>query len=341
MRVPVEAPARSRPAGADLCEIADLDDDALFDALSRAQALAVDGAAPHLPEVLRGRTVLVHFGEPSTRTRMSFEIAARRLGADFVAFAGDHSTSAAKGETLLDAVRNVDAMGPDVIVVRERHEGWPRALTECLRARVVNAGDGCNEHPTQGLLDALTILEAFGRSPQDGDRSLRGVRVAICGDIAHSRVAGSDLRLLPRLGAEVIVAGPAGLVDPSALPPGVAYAPSLEAAITGVDVVMMLRIQRERLPTALDLPSDAAYHALWGLSSARLELAAPHAIVMHPGPMNRGVEIADAVADGPRSRILRQVALGVAARMVVLARACDRHALLPIRSNPQDPRELR
>ncbi|MCB9702074.1 MAG: aspartate carbamoyltransferase catalytic subunit [Myxococcales bacterium] len=321
------SPAASvRRRGADLCSIDDLDEDALADLLGRALAVA---EGPFLPEVLGGRQILAAFREPSTRTRMSFEVAAHRLGAAFVAYDGGAATSAVKGESPIDALRNLDAMGFDAVVVRDRQGGWPRALCAELGARVLNAGDGTNEHPTQALLDAATILEAHGRAPAAGSGALRGLRVAICGDLLHSRVVGSNLRLLPRLGASVILAGPPGLCGPELRRPGVEIAASLDEAIRGADVVMMLRIQRERLPAALELPDDRAYHAAWGLTEARLALASPRAIVLHPGPMNRGVEIADAVADGPRSRILRQVRLGVAVRMAALARACGRLSHLP------------
>ncbi len=321
-----EAGRPVRRVGADLCGIGDLDDAEIATLLGRALAVA---DLPHLPEVLCGRQILAAFAEPSTRTRMSFQAAARRLGATVLTFDGGAATSASKGESPLDALRNLDAMGFDAIVVRDRREQWASRLTELLSARVINAGDGISEHPTQALLDAATIIEARGRRADAGPEALVGVRIAICGDILHSRVAGSGLRLLPRLGASVVVAGPPGLVDPERLPDAVDYAESLDAALVGADVVMMLRIQRERLPASLELPDDASYHARWGLTQRRLETAADDAIVLHPGPMNRGVEISDTVADGPRSRILRQARLGVAVRMAVLARACGRLHHLP------------
>ncbi len=318
--------AGCRRAGADLCGIGDLADAELAEILGQALAII---ELPSLPEVLRGRQIVAAFAEPSTRTRMSFTAAARRLGADVLAFDGGASTSASKGESTLDALRNLDAMGFDAFVVRDRQQGFARRLRGELRARVINAGDGIGEHPTQALLDAATILEAFGRFAYEGKHALRGLRIAICGDILHSRVAGSNLRLLPRLGASLVVAGPPGLIDPAALPSSVEVAESLDRALLGADVIMMLRVQRERLPADLELPDDASYHARWGLSVSRLERAKAGAIVLHPGPMNRGVEIADAVADGSRSRILRQAHVGVAVRMAVLARACGRQDLLP------------
>jgi len=205
--------------------------------------------------------------------------------------------------------------------VRHHAAGAVHLLARKVDCSVVNAGDGAHEHPTQALLDALTILEAFGLEPVPG--AMKGLRVAICGDLRHGRVGRSNMRLLRSLGAELVIAGP-GELAPAALAAEfeVALAPDLDTAITGAHVVMMLRIQRERLPASVELPSDASYHAAWGLSERRLERLAPDGVVLHPGPMNRGVEIADAVADGPRARILRQVTLGVAVRMAVLARAC-------------------
>ncbi len=276
-------------------------------------------------DVLRGCTVVNLFFEPSTRTRTSFEIAGQRLGASMVNFFSDGSTSAAKGETVLDTVRTLEAMGVDALVIRGRQDFLPHKLADSglVNARVVNAGDGRNEHPTQALLDALTIIEAFDRSPREGARTLAGLRVAICGDILHSRVAHSGARLLAMLGARVRIAGPAGLVgEDDGSTEAIRRAATLDEAIEGAHVIMMLRIQRERLSSSLVLPDVAAYHAEWGLTARRLERAHPDAIVMHPGPMNRGVEISSNVADGPRSRILRQVALGVVVRMAVLARAC-------------------
>ena len=317
-----EAVGARRP-GRDLCEVGDLDVAEACALLSAARAFlplaAGDGRRGSVG--LRGALILSLFNEPSTRTRLSFEVAARRLGAQVVDFVHDAASSAAKGETELDALQNLDAMGFEAVVVRDGRDGYPRWLCSRLRARVVNAGDGAHEHPTQALLDALTILEAFGREPAPG--ALQGLRVAICGDLRHGRVGRSNLRLLRALGAEVVIAGPGELAPASlAAEFGVALAPDLDAALTGAHVAMMLRIQRERLPAALHLPDDASYHRAWGLTPERLARLDPRGVVLHPGPMNRGVEIADAVADGPRARILRQVTLGVAVRMAVLARAC-------------------
>jgi aspartate carbamoyltransferase catalytic subunit len=252
---------------------------------------------------LAGRTVLNLFYENSTRTAMSFAMAAARLGAQPLTLSVEHS-SVKKGETLSDTALTLDAMAPDGIVLRHRDNGAAAAVAELVGCPVINAGDGTNEHPTQALLDALTLRQHFGR--------LEGLTVAICGDIRHSRVARSNAKLLPRLGAQVRLAGP-----PSLLPDGLAGSRSIEDAIAGADAVMMLRVQRERLKEDLgDAPGE--YLERFGLTPERLAGAAPHAVVLHPGPMNRGVEIADEVADSPHSLILRQVANGVAMRMAVL-----------------------
>jgi aspartate carbamoyltransferase catalytic subunit len=261
---------------------------------------------------LRGRTVINLFFEPSTRTRTSFEIAGKRLSADVINVSSS-SSSVTKGETLLDTARNLEAMGPDLIVIRHPSAGAPHQLARVCRASVVNAGDGAHEHPTQALLDALTIRQQKG--------SLRGLRVAIIGDILHSRVARSNAHLLTTLGASVSVAGPGTLAPPefAALVGGesLSVARRVEDAIEGADVVMVLRIQRERQDKAF-LPSLREYAVHYGLNLKRLQLAKPDAIVMHPGPMNRGIEIASDVADGARSLILDQVANGLAVRMAVL-----------------------
>jgi aspartate carbamoyltransferase catalytic subunit len=257
---------------------------------------------------LRGKTVINLFFEPSTRTRTSFEIAGKRLSADVVNISTS-SSSVTKGETLLDTVKNLEAMQPDILVVRHSASGAPHYVAARTRARVVNAGDGTHEHPTQALLDAFTIRRAKGK--------VAGLVVAICGDIAHSRVARSDAMLLSTLGAEVRFAAPRTLL-PAALD---AYPAKvfdrIEPALEGADVVMALRIQKERLAGAL-LPTLREYSRQFGLNATRLSLAKPDAIVMHPGPINRGVELDGAIADGPRSVILDQVEAGVAVRMAVL-----------------------
>ena len=261
---------------------------------------------------LRGYTVINLFFEPSTRTRTSFEIAGKRLSADVINISSS-SSSVTKGETLLDTARNLEAMSPDLIVIRHPSAGAPHQLARICRASVVNAGDGAHEHPTQALLDALTIRQQKG--------TIKGLRVAIVGDILHSRVARSNAHLLTTLGASVAVAGPgtlaprefAALVGEGEL----SVERRIEGAVEGADVVMVLRIQRERQDKAF-LPSLREYAVHYGLNMKRLALAKPDAVVMHPGPMNRGIEIASDVADGARSLILDQVANGLAVRMAVL-----------------------
>ncbi|MDT4895880.1 MAG: aspartate carbamoyltransferase catalytic subunit [Acidobacteriota bacterium] len=260
---------------------------------------------------LRGRTVINLFFEPSTRTRTSFEIAAKRLSADAINISASTS-SVTKGETLLDTARNLEAMSPDCIVVRHSSAGAPHQLARICRAGIINAGDGAHEHPTQALLDALTIRERKGR--------IHGLKVAIIGDILHSRVARSNIHLLTKLGATVSVAGPGTLVPNefgTLVEEGVVVEQHIEDAIEGADVVMILRIQRERQDAAF-FPSMREYAVHYGLNLKRLEGAASDAIVMHPGPMNRGIEIASDVADGTRSLILDQVSNGLAVRMAVL-----------------------
>lgn len=260
---------------------------------------------------LRGRTVINLFFEPSTRTRTSFEIAAKRLSADAVNVSVSTS-SVSKGETLLDTARNLEAMSPDCIVVRHSMAGAPQQLARMGHAPIVNAGDGSHEHPTQALLDALTIREYKGR--------IAGLRVAIIGDVLHSRVARSNIHLLTKLGATVSVAGPGTLVPAEfgeLVEAGLRVEKRIEDAIDGADVVMVLRIQRERQDTAF-FPSMREYAVHYGLRPQHLKSAAPDAIVMHPGPINRGIEIASEIADGSSSLILDQVTNGVAVRMAVL-----------------------
>ena len=257
---------------------------------------------------LRGKTVVNLFFEPSTRTRTSFEIAAQRLSADVVNFTTAIS-SQVKGETLADTARNIASMAPDFVVVRHAHAGVPAMLARQLACGVVNAGDGAHEHPTQALLDAMTIRR---HKP-----SFAGLTVAMIGDISHSRVVRSNVHLLTRLGARVRVAGPRTMVPPGIEALGVEVHHALEPAIADADVVMMLRLQLERQSRYL-FPSLGEYARLFGLTAERLKLARPDAIVLHPGPMNRGVEITSEVADGPQSKILEQVGQGVAVRMAVL-----------------------
>jgi aspartate carbamoyltransferase catalytic subunit len=257
---------------------------------------------------LRGMTVVLLFLEASTRTRTSFELAAKRLSADTLSVSGGTS-SVVKGETLVDTARNLAAMSPDIVVLRHRHSGSPHLLARSIDASIVNAGDGGHEHPTQGLLDALTIRRHKGR--------IEGQRVAIIGDIAHSRVARSNIAALSKLGAEVTVCGPPTMLPQGVEALGCRATSDRDAAIRGADVVMMLRIQKERMTEEL-FPSDREYALRFGLDRAALGLAKPDVLVMHPGPINRGVELAPDVADGPESVILEQVANGIIVRMAVL-----------------------
>jgi aspartate carbamoyltransferase catalytic subunit len=257
---------------------------------------------------LRGRMVINLFFEASTRTRFSFETAEKWLSADSLNFAAKGS-SVEKGESLLDTARNLQAMSPDLIVIRHGSPGVPHFLARHLKAGVVNAGDGAHEHPTQALLDALTIRQRLNR--------LDGLRVAICGDIAHSRVVRSNIWLLTKMGAKVVVCGPPTLLPDRIASMGVDVTTDFDGALEGADVVMMLRMQLERQGMSL-FPSIREYFRLYGLDAKRLKKAKPGAIVMHPGPMNRGVEIASDIADSDRSVILEQVSNGVAVRMAVL-----------------------
>ncbi len=260
---------------------------------------------------LRGRTVINLFFEASTRTRTSFEIAAKRLSADAVNISVSTS-SASKGETLLDTARNLEAMAPDCIVVRHSMAGAPHHLARMCNAPIVNAGDGSHEHPTQALLDALTIREYKGR--------IDGLNVAIIGDILHSRVARSNIHLLTKLGATIKVAGPGTLVPAEfaeLVDHGLRVEQRIEDAIEDADVVMILRIQRERQNAAF-FPSLREYAVHYGLHPSHLERASREVIVMHPGPINRGIEISSEIADGSRSLILDQVTNGIAVRMAVL-----------------------
>jgi len=257
---------------------------------------------------LRGRTVVNLFYEASTRTRTSFEIAGKWLSADVVNWSAAGS-SAAKGETLLDTAKNIEAMSPDVVVVRHGASGAAQLLARALECAVVNAGDGAHEHPTQALLDLLTIRDKKGH--------LEGLSVAIVGDIAHSRVARSNIHGMKKLGMTVTVAGPPTLIPPFVQELGVKVCHRLEEAIADVDVVMMLRLQAERMTSGL-IPSLREYARYWGLTRASLSAARQDVLIMHPGPVNRGIELAPEVADGPYSVILDQVANGVAVRMAVL-----------------------
>ncbi len=257
---------------------------------------------------LRGHTIINLFFEPSTRTRLSFEVAAKRMSADTFNISPSTS-STTKGETLVDTARNISAMHPDIIIIRHACSGAPLLLSKHVQAAVVNAGDGAHEHPSQGLLDMMTVKEHRG--------TLSGLKIAIIGDIAHSRVARSDVIGFTRMGSEVHLYGPATLVPKGIDQLGAIVSPSLEEAVRDADVVMTLRIQRERQNDPL-LPSLREYSRQFGISRTILSLAKPDALVMHPGPVNRGVELNPDVADGPQSVILDQVTNGVAVRMALL-----------------------
>ena len=261
-------------------------------------------------DTLQGKTIIHLFYESSTRTRVSFEIAAKRLGADTVSISAKGS-SADKGESLLDTLNTLAAMRPDAIVMRHSASGAPYFLARLLETPIINAGDGSHEHPTQALLDALTIL--------DHKPTLAGLRVAIIGDIIHSRVARSNLHLLTKFGAEVVLCGPPPLLprEFESFSPRVKRTFRIEEAIEGADVIMMLRVQFER-QNKLAIPSANEYYHFYGLRLEHLQAAHPDAIVMHPGPINRGREISSDVADFPRSVILTQVENGIAVRMAVL-----------------------
>jgi len=287
----------------DLLSIDSLTDEQIATIMQRSHDFLAGNREGRRSELLPGRIVFNLFYENSTRTAMSFATAAHRLGASAISLSVEHS-SVKKGETLEDTARTLNAMRADALVIRHRENGAPAAVALIMDAPVINAGDGTNEHPTQALLDAATIQHRFGR--------LEGLKVAICGDIRHSRVARSNAKLLARLGAEVRLAGP-----PELMPDGIPRL-SIDEAIDGADVVMMLRVQRERLEQELgDEPGE--YLSRYGLTADRLARAADNAVVMHPGPMNRGVEIDSRVADDPeRSLIALQVEMGVAIRMACL-----------------------
>jgi aspartate carbamoyltransferase catalytic subunit len=287
----------------DLLSIDSLNDAQVATILDRGQYWFGRNRDGQPGDALAGKTVFNLFYENSTRTLMSFATAGHRLGASVVSLPVEQS-SVKKGESLEDTARTLNAMRPDALVIRHPQNGAPATIALIMDCPVINAGDGTNEHPTQALLDAATIRQRLGR--------IEELKVAICGDIAHSRVARSNAKLLPRLGAEVRLAGP-----PELLPEGLPRL-TVDEAIAGADVVMMLRVQRERLSAELgDAPGE--YLERYGLTAARLATAAPNALVMHPGPMNRGVEIESAIADDEdRSLITLQVEMGVAVRMAVL-----------------------
>jgi aspartate carbamoyltransferase catalytic subunit len=277
--------------------------------LDTAEAMKeIGGRAIKKVPTLRGRTVVNLFFEPSTRTRTSFEVAEKRLSADTLSIAAATS-SVTKGETLIDTVQNLEAMAPDMIVMRHASSGAPHLLARTCRSAIINAGDGMHEHPTQALLDAFTIRQHRGR--------LAGLKVAITGDLLHSRVFRSNALLLKTMDAEVWACAPPTLIPAGIARYGVRSTTSIDEAVEGADVVMMLRIQHERMQGHY-IPSVREYFTIFGLTAERMARAKPDAIVMHPGPMNRGVEIDSEIADGAQSVILEQVANGVAVRMAVL-----------------------
>jgi aspartate carbamoyltransferase catalytic subunit len=300
---------QSRWTRKDLLGIAELSPAEISLILDTAESFAEIGDRPikKVP-TLRGKTVMNLFFEASTRTRSSFEIAEKRLSADNINFSTSGS-ALEKGETLIDTALNLQAMAPDLVVIRHAAPGVPHMLADRIDAGVIHAGDGAHEHPTQALLDAFTIRRH--------KKKLEGLRVAILGDIEHSRVVRSNIHLLRKMGASVVVGGPRTLMPVDMAKMGVDVAYTLQEAIEGADVVMMLRVQLER-QGRMSFPSVREYFQLFGLTTERLKGAKDDVIVMHPGPMNRGVEIASEVADGPISVILEQVTHGVSVRMAVL-----------------------
>lgn len=294
-----------------LLSIADLTTDDLVDLLDLAEHFD-DIQQREIKKVpaLRGKTVVNVFFEDSTRTRTSFDLAARRLSADVVTFSAG-SSSVKKGESLRDTVETISAMGVDALVVRHRSSGVPQRITAWTDASVVNAGDGWHQHPTQALLDAFTIRRRLG--------SLDGLRIALCGDVNHSRVARSNVDAFTKLGADVVLVGPRTLLPPEVDPWPVTVANDLDEVLGDIDVAYLLRIQTERIDAAL-LPSLREYRALYGFTRDRLAAFRPDGLIMHPGPMNRGVEIDAEVADDDRAVVLDQVASGVGVRMAVLYR---------------------
>jgi len=293
----------------DLLSMRELDASEITDVLDTAVSMR-EIASREIKKVptLRGKTVVNLFYESSTRTRTSFEIAGKWLSADVINFSASGS-SADKGESLLDTARNIEAMSPDVVVVRHKASGAPALLARHLRCGVVNAGDGAHEHPTQALLDLMTIREKKGH--------LEGLNVTIVGDVTHSRVARSDIFGMRKMGITVTVAGPPTLIPAQCQELGVKVSHRLDEAIASADVIMMLRLQHERMEGGF-IPSIREYSRVWGLTLARLKPCRPDVLIMHPGPVNRGVELSPEVADSPFSVILDQVGNGVAVRMAVL-----------------------
>lgn len=257
---------------------------------------------------LRGKTIVLFFYEPSTRTRTSFDIAAKRLSADCLTLSKT-SSSLVKGETLIDTARNLESMQPDAIVLRHSSSGAPQMLAGMVKTPVINAGDGMHAHPTQSLLDLMTVREKKG--------TIEGLRIAIIGDIAHSRVARSNCIGFSKMGADVVLAGPRTMIPKGIDTLGASVVHNVDEVIPDADVIMMLRIQKERQGSPL-FPTEREYARIYGMNADRLKLAKKDVLIMHPGPINRGVEIAPDVADGPHSVILEQVTNGVAVRMALL-----------------------
>ncbi|MGA2527594.1 MAG: aspartate carbamoyltransferase catalytic subunit [Acidimicrobiales bacterium] len=309
---------RPAPAVSHLLSINDLNREGILEIMRLSDAFAEVSERP-IPKVpaLRGRTVATVFMEPSTRTRLSFETAAKRLSADTMTFTAATSATV-KGESLRDTVETIDAMGIDAMVIRHHASGAPLRVTDWVKASVINAGDGTHEHPTQALLDCYTILETLrARNGGEGPEDLSGQRIAIVGDIKHSRVARSDVLAFAALGAEVVLVAPPTLMPASLEGWPVRATGDFDAALGEIDVVYLLRIQAERLGEVL-LPSLDEYHWRYGLTRARAAALKKDALIMHPGPMIRGVEISPDVADLPASLVTRQVRNGVLVRMAVL-----------------------
>lgn len=313
-----------------LLAISDLERSEIEEILEVTDTMA-EVASRTIPKVpaLRGRTVVSLFYEDSTRTRLSFDTAAKRLSADTMSFAVS-SSSVRKGESVRDTVETIEAMGIDAIVVRHRSSGVPAQIASWTRAAVINAGDGWHQHPTQALLDAYTIRRHTG--------TLEGLHIGIVGDIKHSRVARSDIEAFTALGASVTLVAPPTLLPPSVEPWDVAVSHDLDAVLGDLDVCYLLRMQRERMSEAL-VPSLREYTACYGLTSRRADRLPKDALILHPGPMNRGVEIAGEVADRPNAVITEQVANGVAVRMAVLFLLLGpgRQALPPVGAGPDEP----
>ncbi len=303
----------------DILDIDSLDPHEISMILDTAQGMKEISERPvkKVP-TLRGKTIVLFFQEPSTRTKLSFDTAAKRLSADSISISKS-SSSIVKGETLIDTAKNLEAMRPDVIVLRHPSSGAPHLIAKRLKASVINAGDGIHAHPSQALLDMLSVREKKGK--------LDGLKLSIIGDISHSRVARSDITGFSKMGASVSICAPQTMIPKGIEKLGCAIEPTIEACVEGSDVIMMLRIQKERQGNIL-FPSEREYARLFGLNKSRLALAKPDAIVMHPGPMNRGIEISSDVADADCSIILEQVTNGVALRMALfyLLAGGSRHA---------------